>query len=191
MKLWLLRHAAVTLPPGLCYGASDVPADAALTRQAAQAFAPLLPAGTRVWVSGLLRAQQLAGALQTARPDLGAARVDTRLNEMDFGEWELKRWDHVPASAFDAWMADFAQHRFGGVESTQMLLYRVAAALGDLRPALGQLQPAAGNDVLWVTHAGVIRAVQHIVQGGGVRIREAAEWPKDAPEPGGWTSLDL
>ncbi len=184
MKLWMLRHAAVMLPPGLCYGASDVAADAALTRQAAKDFAPLLPAGTAVWVSGLLRAQQMAGALQAERRDLKAARVDTRLNEMDFGDWELKRWDSVPAAAFDAWMADFAQHRFGGVESTQMLLYRVAAALGDLRPA-------ASANVLWVTHAGVIRAVQHILQGGGVRIREAAEWPKDAPEPGGWTALDL
>lgn len=184
MKLWLLRHAAVTLPAGLCYGASDVPADAALTREAAQAFAPLPPPGTPVWVSGLLRAQQMAGALQAERPELGAARIDTRLNEMDFGAWELQRWDAVPRSAFDEWMADFAHHRFGGAESTQMLLYRVAAALGELRPA-------TSTDVVWVTHAGVIRAVQHIVTSGGVHIQDAAEWPKDAPEPGGWTSLSF
>jgi alpha-ribazole phosphatase len=184
MKLWLLRHAAVRLEAGLCYGASDVPADAALTRDAALAFAPLLPQGTPVWVSGLLRAQQLAGALQAERPDLGAARIDTRLNEMDFGEWELKRWDAVPRSAFDDWMADFAHHRFGGMESTQMLLYRVATALGDLRPA-------TSTDVVWVTHAGVIRAVQHIVASGGVHIRDAAQWPKDAPAPGAWVTLAL
>lgn len=184
MKLWLLRHAAVRLEAGLCYGASDVPADAALTREAASALAPLLPEGTPVWVSGLLRAQQLAGALQAQRPDLGAARIDLRLNEMDFGHWELKPWDAVPRSAFDEWMADFAHHRFGGVESTQMLLYRVAAALGDLRPA-------KSRDVVWVTHAGVIRAVQYIVASGGVHIRDAAQWPQDAPQPGAWTSLVL
>jgi alpha-ribazole phosphatase len=182
MRLWLLRHAAVTLPQGLCYGASDVPADAALTREAASAFASLVPQGTPVWVSGLLRAQQLAGALQAERPDLGAARIDTRLNEMDFGAWELQRWAAVPRSAFDEWMADFAHHRFGGVESTQMLLYRVAAALGDLRPA-------KSTDVVWVTHAGVIRAVQYILASGGVHITDAAEWPKDAPAPGGWVAL--
>ncbi|MFN7121510.1 MAG: histidine phosphatase family protein [Hydrogenophaga sp.] len=184
MKLWLLRHARVLLPEGLCYGASDVPADATLTREAAQAFAPLPPPGTPVWVSGLLRAQQMVSALQAERPDLGAARMDTRLNEMDFGHWELQRWDGMPRSAFDAWMADFAHHRFGGAESTQMLLYRVAAALGDLRPA-------TSTDVVWVTHAGVIRAVQHIVASGGVHIVDAAEWPKEAPAPGGWTSLSL
>ncbi|MDO9436601.1 histidine phosphatase family protein [Hydrogenophaga sp.] len=184
MKLWLLRHAPVMLPAGLCYGASDVPADAARTREVAQAFAPLPPAGTPVWMSGLLRAQQLAGALQAQRPDLGAARIDTRLNEMDFGSWELQRWDAVPKTAFDEWMADFAHHRFGGAESTQMLLYRVAAALADLRPA-------TSTDVVWITHAGVIRAVQHIVGSGGPHIREASEWPKEAPEPGGWTSLSF
>lgn len=183
MKLWLLRHAPVLLPAGLCYGSSDVPSDAALTRKAAQAFAPQLPPGTTVWVSGLLRAQQMASALQAVRPDLGAARMDTRLNEMDFGQWELQRWDSLPRSAFDAWMADFAHHRFGGAESTQMLLYRVAAALAEVRAA-------TSTDVVWVTHAGVIRAVQHTVA-RGVHIGEAAEWPKDAPEPGGWTSLSV
>lgn len=184
MKLWLLRHARVLLPEGLCHGSSDVPADAALTREAAQAFAQLLPSGTPVWVSGLLRAQQMVSALQAARPELGAARMDTRLNEMDFGTWELQRWDSMPRGAFDDWMADFAQHRFGGAESTQMLLDRVAAALDDVRSA-------TSTDVLWVTHAGVIRAVQHIAATGDAHIGGAAEWPKDAPEPGGWTSLSF
>lgn len=184
MKLWLLRHAPVLLPAGLCYGASDVPADATITRDVAKAFAPLPPPGTPVWVSGLLRAQQMAGALQAQRPDLGAARIDLRLNEMDFGTWELNRWDAVPQTAFDEWMADFAHHRFGGAESTQQLLYRVAAALGDLRPA-------TSTDVVWVTHAGVIRAVQHIVGSGSPLIREASEWPKEAPLPGAWTSVEF
>lgn len=150
MKLWLLRHAPVLLPSGLCYGASDVPADAQRTRDAARAFAQQPAPGTPVWVSGLLRAQQLAGALQAERPDLGAARIDVRLNEMDFGDWELKPWEHIPRDAFDAWMADFAHHRFGGAESSQQLLYRVAAAMADLRPA-------GSREVVWVTHAGVIR----------------------------------
>ena len=39
MKLWLIRHAAVTLPDGLCYGTSDVPAQADATRVAAVAVA--------------------------------------------------------------------------------------------------------------------------------------------------------
>ena len=37
MRLWLVRHAEVAAPPGLCYGASDLPADAAATRERALA----------------------------------------------------------------------------------------------------------------------------------------------------------
>jgi alpha-ribazole phosphatase len=50
-------------------------------------------------------------------------------------------------------MADFAHHRFGGAESTQQVIDRVAGALHDLRAS-------QAREAVWVTHAGVIRAVQ-------------------------------
>jgi alpha-ribazole phosphatase len=182
VKLWLLRHAPVDLPAGLCYGASDVPAHAALTLQAAQAAAQWLPVGLPVWVSALGRAQALAVALQQLRPDLGPPSTDPRLNEMNFGCWELQAWDAVPRSAFDAWLADFAHHQFGGNESTQQVIDRVAQALQDLRAA--QVPEA-----VWVTHAGVIRAVQFVVAHGAglgpVTIASADQWPRHAPAPGG------
>jgi alpha-ribazole phosphatase len=184
MKLWLLRHARVTLEAGLCYGASDVPADLALTRAAAEAAAARLPRGLRVCVSGLGRAQQLARELQALRPDLGPAVTDPRLNEMDFGHWELQPWDAMPRAAFDAWMADFAHHRFGGAESTQQIIERVADALDDLRTQ-------AVGEAVWVTHAGVIRAAQYVATHGRGPIRYASQWPREAPAPGGWMALDL
>lgn len=183
MKLWLLRHAAVDLPAGLCYGASDVPAHAALTRQAAEAAAQCLPVGLPVWVSALGRAQALAQALQQLRPDLGPPTTDPRLNEMDFGCWELQPWDAVPRSAFDDWMADFAHHRFGGAESTQQVINRVAGALHAVRAA-----PA--REAVWVTHAGVIRAVQFVVAHGAGPIGGVDQWPTDAPGPGGHLCID-
>jgi alpha-ribazole phosphatase len=182
MKLWLLRHARVELEPGLCYGASDVPANGEFTQQAAQAAAALLPPGLPVRVSGLGRAQQLARALGRLRPDLGEAVVDTRLNEMDFGRWELQPWDAMPRAAFDVWMADFAHHRFGGAESTQELIDRVADALDDLR----QRVP---GEAVWVTHAGVIRAAQFITTHGRGPICYASQWPQDAPATGGHLCL--
>lgn len=184
MKLWLLRHARVTLEAGLCYGASDVLADQHMTLQAAQAAAYLLPQGLPVRVSGLGRAQQLAGELQRQRPDLGSATADPRLNEMDFGRWELQRWDAIPRAAFDDWMADFAHHRFGGAESTQQIIERVADAIDDLRK-----QRVA--EAVWVTHAGVIRAAQFIATHGRGPIRYASQWPREAPEPGGWLQLTV
>lgn len=184
MKLWLLRHARVTLEAGLCYGASDVPADPALTRVAAESAAARLPRGLPVCVSGLGRAQQLARELHDLRSDLGSAVTDPRLNEMDFGHWELQPWDAMPRAAFDAWMADFAHHRFGGAESTQQIIERVADALDDLRTQ-------SVGEAVWVTHAGVIRAVQYIATHGRGPIRYASQWPREAPAPGGWMVLDL
>lgn len=184
MELWLLRHARVELAAGLCYGRSDVPADLAHTAEAAASAAALLPTGLPVWVSGLGRARQLAAALHSLRADLGTPRTDARLNEMDFGQWELQPWNAIPRCAFDAWMADFAGHAFGGVESTQQVIDRVAAALADLKAS-------AAAQALWVTHAGVIRAVQYLATHGGARIRNARQWPAEAPSPGGMVCLQL
>lgn len=184
MQLWLLRHARVEAAPGLCYGASELPAAVGHTAEVAQMAAAVLPQGLPVWVSALGRAQQLAQALLHLRPDLAPARTEPRLNEMDFGCWELQTWESIPRSAFDAWTSDFADHRFGGVESTQAVIDRVADALAELRGA-GPAQ------ALWITHAGVIRALQYITTHGTARIRNARQWPIEAPAPGGLVCLSL
>ncbi|MBD3893679.1 histidine phosphatase family protein [Hydrogenophaga sp.] len=184
MKLWLLRHARLECPDGLCYGASDLPANALDTRRAAQALAQLLPAQAPVWVSGLARTRQLAREIQRLRPDLGLPRADTRLNEMNFGCWELQAWSAIPRAALDDWLADFGQHRFGGVESAQQVIDRVGAALAELQS--GQLQQA-----VWITHAGVIRAVQYLLAARGAPLRAASQWPRDAPAPGAFVCLQI
>lgn len=177
MRLWLLRHAPVQLAAGLCYGASDVPADPVLTIEAARYWAPRLPSGALWRVSALGRAQQLAQAVRALRADVPAPTVDARLNELHFGQWELQPWSAIPRSAFDGWMADFAHHRFGGVESTQMLLDRVALAL--------QAEKTAEEpEAVWVTHAGVIRAVTYLITHGAVPISGVEHWPTEAPSPG-------
>jgi alpha-ribazole phosphatase len=184
VKLWLLRHARVDGVSGVCYGVSDLPADAGHTAQAAQVAAIALPQGLAVWVSALGRARQMADALQQRRPDLPVARPDARLNEMDFGAWELQTWDTIPRAAFDAWTADFAHHRFGGAESTQAVIDRVAQALAELRQSGTQ-------EALWITHAGVIRALQYLRTHGIEPIRHARQWPMEAPAPGGLVCLEL
>lgn len=184
MKLWLLRHARVQLASGICYGASNIKADGEHTQQAAAAAASVLPARLSVRVSSLDRARVMADQLCVLRPDLGLPEIDVRLSEMNFGVWEGQPWDTVPKSAFDAWTANFADHPFGGVESTQQVIDRVAAALAD---ACAMDVPEA----LWVTHAGVIRAVKYLLSHGVERIKDARQWPIAAPAPGGMVCLDL
>ena len=186
MKLWLLRLAPVALAPGLCYGVSDVAADDDATRVAALAAAASLPAGLAVRVSGLARARQMAAALADLRPDLGPAQRDSRLNEMDFGTFELQPWDAIPREAIDHWVADFAHHRFGGVESTQDVIRRVGQAAASQWAHSG---PA--GEALWITHAGVIRAATFIARHGLNRLVEVALWPTEAPSPGTLATIDL
>lgn len=172
MTLWLVRHAPVLADPGLCYGATNLPADASATRAAAERLARSLPEGTRVVSSPLQRCELLAQILLGLRPDL-IYTVDDRLREMDFGAWELRPWDEVPRADMDAWLADFADARPGGDgESVRTLMARVGAAWDDALAA-----PPAPT--LWVTHAGVMRAAMLLSL--GVRLpAQAADWPDTA-----------
>lgn len=181
MKLWLVRHARPLIAAGVCYGATDVPADAQQTQATAARLAPLLPPGLAVRTSPLLRCSALAEQLHALRPDL-PLQVDSRLREMDFGCWEGQRWDDIPRVAFDDWTADFGEARFGGRESVNELLRRVAVAREDVL--------AKGQDALWVTHAGVLRALVLLMQ-GHTRLSEAPQWPEAVPGWGEWQTLEL
>ncbi len=176
----LVRHAKPLVAPGVCYGALDVAADPDATRQVAVALAKKLPHHATVMASTLQRCELLAQFLQGLRPDL-TYKTDARLAEMNFGSWEGQRWDSVPQQAFDAWTADFWLHRFGGSESVAEFMARVALAWQDV--------PAESNDSaaspahVWITHAGVIRAMNLIVMGQR-EVHDAALWPAVAPAYG-------
>lgn len=184
--LWLVRHARPLIAPGLCYGATDIHADSADTTRAATALAQALPPDLRGWqvrVSPLTRTTQLALALHALRPDLPTPQPDPRLREMDFGRWENQAWDAIPRPELDAWAADFADWRCGGAESTRDVLCRVAAALAEVQ--------AAQVPTIWVTHAGVIRAVDWLFACAPQldvlpAVMDADSWPHATPGWGAW-----
>lgn len=175
--MWLVRHAIPLIAPGVCYGALDVAADLVSTLDAAQRLAQQLPQHTRVRTSPLQRCELLAQHLHQLRPDL-SYKTDARLAEMNFGCWEGQRWDSVPKAVFDAWLADFWHHRFGGAESVAEFMGRVALAWQDTEVEC--VSSAATQTQVWITHAGVIRAMSLIVK--GVReVHDAALWPARTP----------
>jgi alpha-ribazole phosphatase len=176
VKLWLVRHARPLIDAGICYGATDVPADAAHTQATATQLASLLPSGLMVWASPLQRCSALADQLLALRPDL-QLRTDVRLAELDFGCWEGVRWDDIPRSAYDDWTTRFGSARFGGRESVNELLQRVAAARAEAQ--------ALGQDAVWVTHAGVLRAMALLEQ-GLTTLDRAPQWPQAVAAWGEW-----
>ena len=195
MKLWLVRHAQPLIDAGICYGRLDMAADAEATAECAAKLATQLPAGLRVVSSPLQRCEQLAQALQALRPDL-AYKTDGQLQEMDFGQWEGCAWQDIPRAELEAWTGDFAHYNVGhDGESVAAFMARVGAAFEGLTPqsqipAMVQRTMAQDSGVLWITHAGVIRAVALLAQ--GVRhIERANQWPVEAPKYGQWRTLAL
>jgi alpha-ribazole phosphatase len=174
-----VRHAQPVVAPGVCYGALDLAADAGATLQAAQQLAKALPPGIAVRSSPLQRCEQFAKAVCGLRPDL-TSETDARLVELDFGVLEGVAWDAIDKASIDAWTADFWLHRFGGHESVSDLMLRVGAAWDQWR---AQTEPQ-----VWITHAGVIRAV-HLLSQGVRRIDHAADWPSQTPAFGQWQQI--
>ena len=164
MRLYLIRHPRPDLPPGVCYGSSDIPVKQDEIDNAIAALLPLLPASAPVFSSPLKRctalAMPLAKALRAAQP-----ACDTRLVELHFGEWEMREWSAIPRPEIDAWVVDFANYRPGGGESVMQAAARLHDFLEDAK-ALGM------EDVIVVTHAGVIRLLLEI--GNGLDPQAAA-----------------
>lgn len=140
---------------GVCYGSSDVPLAgdaahaAALLSQRLAALGAKAPA--RIESSPLARCARVADEL-AATHDI-ATRTDARLAEMDFGAWELQRWDAIERAQIDAWADDFDDARPHGGESVEQFEARV-------RGWFDTTCEAARDEAAWVvTHAGVIRAI--------------------------------
>jgi len=204
-RLWLVRHAQPLIASGICYGHLDVPAELEATQQAAKSFAISLAQARQsnatslntepipIYVSGLQRAKQLADEICLALNDVTGLselhrQTDLRLNEMDFGIWEAKAWSEIPKTAVELWSADFAQHKFGGKESSQDVIDRVLAAY---QATLEQAKISHSSDVIWITHAGVIRALNYLHKNGMHPITRAEQWPREAPGFGQWQCIDL
>ena len=115
---------------------------------------------------------------------------------MDFGQWEGCAWQDIPRAELEAWTGDFAHYNVGhDGESVAAFMARVGAAFEGLTPqsqipAMVPRTMAQDSGVLWITHAGVIRAVELLAQ--GVRhIERANQWPVEAPKYGQWRTLAL
>jgi alpha-ribazole phosphatase len=184
MQLYLVRHPKPLVAPGLCYGASDVLCRQEEIRASAELLGQRLPKGLKIISSPLQRCEQLAQTLCQQAPHF-SYETDEKLAEMNFGSWEMLAWDQIAPHELAAWTQDFASYRCGGCgESVAILLQRVACRL---HATLLQ-----NENQIWITHAGVIRAVQWLAEQPDALIASltaqldpvpllsqirAAEWP--------------
>lgn len=148
MRLWLVRHLPPAVSTGVCYGRTDLPLAAPLQAQAetVNRIRQKLPEGLPVYSSPLRRCAELAHALNDR------VAHDPRLRELDFGAWEMQSWEAIGTAALDAWADDLAEFRPPEGETGYELQQRALAWLREVS--------RLHTDVVVVTHAGVMRALQ-------------------------------
>lgn len=170
MQVFLIRHPRPLVEPGLCYGRLDVDCEDPLPVAARLQ----LPPATTIFSSPLRRARRLAEALGPR------IRLDARLSEIDFGDWEGRRWDDIDRRSIDDWAADVLNFTPPRGESVADLQRRVIDFAGEIKATV------AGPRVALVTHAGVIRALL-----GHSRGLPVAEWTQLKCDFGSCTLIEI
>ncbi len=156
MKLVLVRHPPADIAAGICYGRLDLKlrpdSDGEVRALVAQLVAHDLD---RIWTSPARRCRSLAEAAAAAAGV--PLRIDDRLRELDFGDWEGVAWSDVPRAALDAWAADPLGFAPAGGETGAALLRRVREVFEELREA--------GEDCAVVTHGGPLKLLLPLLLG--------------------------
>ena len=151
MEVYLVRHTETVCEKGICYGQSDVairaPYDVVF-----EAILRQLPQEATLYSSPLQRCVVLAKHIQE-NIQVDSIIKDSRLMEMNFGDWELKSWDTIPREVLDPWMEDFVTENVPNGESFVDLDTRVREFL-DNDISKGHTKP-----IIIVAHSGVIRSI--------------------------------
>lgn len=100
-------------------------------------------------------------------------RVDARLIELDFGDWDGRPWTSIAPAELAAWTDDFSDHHPGGGESVRELMARCAAWLEEL----GGHEGTGARPCCVVGHAGWINAARWVAA-GRAQPGSAADWPR-------------
>ena len=109
MVIYFMRHTAVDVPQGVCYGQTDVPLKPTFEMEATRC----------------VRLATFCGY-----PD---AERDDRLKELNFGDWEMHRFDEIADANLERWYADYLHVKATNGESFEDQYRRVADFLDELR----------------------------------------------------------
>lgn len=167
MEITFIRHTAVDVPQGVCYGQTDVPLKESFEQEAATVCALLQEqVGTKgafdsVFTSPLSRCTRLADACGYAE-----ALRDDRLKELNFGEWEMQSFIQIKDPRVQEWFSDCFHVAATGGESFLMQYERVAAFLDELKQK-------GGEQIAIFAHGGVLICAQ--IYTGVLQKEEAFE----------------
>lgn len=142
MKIYLIRHTAVAVPEGMCYGQTDVPLKASFeveSKFVQVKIKDIVP--DAIFSSPLSRCCLLTVSCGFENPVL-----DSRLKELNFGDWEGKQWNEIDMAI---WEEDWINPSTPHGESFQEMYQRVSSFFDELKNK-------NYKSVLVFTHGGVI-----------------------------------
>ncbi|MCA6068291.1 histidine phosphatase family protein [Chryseobacterium sp. RG1] len=151
MEIHLIRHTAVENPDHLCYGFAEMPLrkdfeEDLRSIQIDRDFDLIIS-------SPSLRCQLLAKYFQLNY------ETDERIREMNFGDWELKKWAEIPEEEINPWYEDFITIKAKNGENLLEMQHRVSEFWNEL------ISKENTNTILIIAHAGVMRLIiQAILQ---------------------------
>lgn len=148
MDIYLIRHTQTAADQGLCYGQSDIALADSFPDEMAKLHdkLPEFDDDCKVFSSPLTRCLQLAETFSDT------VTTDARLQELDFGAWEGKRFDDIEADALQHWTSNFVTAAPPNGENFEDLYLRTGSFWQTLLSTKAE-------QILVITHAGVIRAL--------------------------------
>lgn len=152
MRFFLVRHGQTTANvSGVFYGSTDLSLSPQGIEQSRRVAGYLSGVSFgRTVVSQLQRSQQTA---RLVVPEGTELHVDSRLNELDFGEWEMRHFSDIekenPAS-WQRWMDDWQNATPDGGEAFSHFAARVRQAADETG------KQRENTDTLIVAHQGVL-----------------------------------
>jgi len=153
MEIYLIRHTTPKVEKGICYGQSDLELANSFTEEVELVLKQLPKQFDVVYSSPLKRCKQLAKKIDQN------CISENRLMELNFGDWEMQKWDDIPLSEIQPWYADFVNTPALNGESYIALNVRVLEFYNSV------VLNSKHQKIAIVTHSGVIRSLLAKIRG--------------------------
>jgi len=157
MNLYLIRHTHPDVATGVCYGQTDLGATETFKIETEAVKSNLKGIQfTHCFSSPLLRCFKLAKELSGIK----LIQTDDRLMEMNFGDWEMMKWDDIrKKEGAESWFNDFLNIPCPNGESYEQMIQRIQSFIHVINVL------PDNSEVLIVTHAGCIRSFLTLLKG--------------------------
>jgi len=152
MELILIRHTTVKIEKGTCYGQSEIDVADTFEKEKNIILKTLNLTDAKIISSPLKRCIKLADCI------IKDFKIDNRIMELNFGDWEMQKWDDITDPELDIWMNNYIHHRCPNGESLLDMKTRIQDFYTEIRSQ-------KHKRLIIITHGGVIRLLYHLVNG--------------------------